>query len=200
MPDDTTLPADAPAPWDTVDDELPRRITPEWITDILATNHGWDILRTHLTPQHKGEPYQASWRALWRTLAFDGRWRARVTRRLRADQQIAHDALTGNRLDPDEQARARRFIRAADDAINRLGNEADQAMAWAGAKYARHPPVIRELLETLVVAIDDHRAGLIGDDELHGVLETLGIDPRQRGISEAAVERARAKYRGNRRR
>ncbi|EUA09622.1 hypothetical protein I553_3706 [Mycobacterium xenopi 4042] len=60
--------------------------------------------------------------------------------------------------------------------------------------------MIRELLETLVVAIDDHRAGLIGDDELHGVLETLGIDPRQRGISEAAVERARAKYRGNRRR
>jgi hypothetical protein len=49
--------------------------------------------------------------------------------------------------------------------------------------------------------IDDHRGGLIGDDELHRVLETLGIDPRQRGgISEAALERARTKYRARPRR
>lgn len=68
------------------------------------------------------------------------------------------------------------------------------AHRWAGAKYARRPPIMREQLETVICAIDDHRAGLIGDVELYAVLTALGINPSPRGPSDKARERARAKY------
>ena len=183
-------------PWDLAEEDLPRRVTPEWIAENLAANN-WDVVRTHLVPTRKGEPYMASWRALWRTLAFDPRWVDQATRRLRRDQQIAQSAIDSGALDTDEHQHAKDFIREANEAITRMGNESEQAMAWAGAKYARHTPIIRETLEALVVALDDHRAGVISDSELHGVLTALRFDPgRRQGISDAARERARLRYRG----
>ena len=187
---------DVAKPWDLAEEDLPRRVTPEWIAENLAANN-WDVVRTHLVPTRKGEPYMASWRALWRTLAFDPRWVDQVTRRLRRDQQIAQSAIDSGALDTEEHQEARDFIREANEAITRMGNESEQAMAWAGAKYARHTPIIRETLEALVVALDDHRAGVISDSELHGVLTALRLDPgRRQGISDTARERARLRYRG----
>lgn len=187
---------DVAKPWDLAEEELPRRVTPEWIAENLAANN-WDVVRTHLVPTRKGEPYMASWRAFWRTLAFDPRWVDQVTRRLRRDQQIAQSAIDSGALDGEEHQDAKDFIREANEAITRMGNESEQAMAWAGAKYARHTPIIRETLEALVVALDDHRAGVISDSELHGVLTALRLDPgRRQGISDAARERARRRYRG----
>jgi hypothetical protein len=58
-----------------------------------------------------------------------------ITRRLRADQQVTHDAAA---LTPMSRL-VRGDIRAADDAINRLGNEADQAMG-VGRRQIRPPP------------------------------------------------------------
>ncbi len=187
---------DVAKPWDLAEEDLPRRVTPEWIAENLAANN-WDVVRTHLVPTRKGEPYMASWRALWRTLAFDPRWVEQVTRRLRRDQQIAQSAIDSGALAGEEQQDAKDFIREANEAIARMGNESEQAMAWAGAKYARHTPIIRETLEALVVALDDHRAGVISDSELHGVLAALRLDPgRRQGISDTARERARLRYRG----
>ena len=187
---------DVAKPWDLAEEDLPRRVTPEWIAENLAANN-WDVVRTHLVPTRKGEPYMASWRALWRTLAFDPRWVDQVTRRLRRDQQIAQSAIDSGALDTEEHQHAKDFIREANEAITRMGNESEQAMAWAGAKYARHTPIIRETLEALVVALDDHRAGVISDSELHGALTALRLDPgRRQGISDAARERARLRYRG----
>ncbi len=187
---------DAARPWHLGEDTLPRRVTPEWIAEILAAGR-WDVLRTHLVPVRKDEPYMASWRALWRTLAFDPRWVEKVSRRLQADQQIAQAAIDNGELAAEEQQEAKDFIREADEAINRLGKESEQAMAWAGAKYARHTPVIRETLETLIVAIDDHRSGRISDQELHAALGALRLDPVGRhSISDTARDRARRRYRG----
>jgi len=39
---------DAAKPWQLGEETLPRRVTPEWIAEILAAGH-WDILRTHPT-------------------------------------------------------------------------------------------------------------------------------------------------------
>ena len=187
---------DVAKPWDLAEEDLPRRVTPEWIAENLAANN-WDVVRTHLVPTRKNEPYMASWRALWRTLSFDPRWVEQVTRRLRRDQQIAQSAIDSGALDTEEHQDAKDFIREANEAITRMGNESEQAMAWAGAKYARHTPIIRETLEALVVALDDHRAGVISDSELHGVLAALRLDPgRRQGISDTARERARLRYRG----
>ena len=137
-----------------------------------------------------GGPFGAPW-PLTR-----GGW-TRWTRRLRRDQQIAQSAIDSGALDTEEHQEARDFIREANEAITRMGNESEQAMAWAGAKYARHTPIIRETLEALVVALDDHRAGVISDSELHGVLAALRLDPgRRQGISDTARERARLRYRG----
>jgi len=191
-----TSAGDAARPWDLVDEDLPRRITPEWISETLSAGN-WHIVRTHLVPVRKGEPYMASWRALWRTLAFDPRWVHTVTGRLRSDQEIAQAAIGSGELDSEEQQHAADFIREANEAITRMGKESEQAMAWAGAKYARHTPIIRETLEALVIALDDHRAGAISDSELHGVLTALRLDPgRRHGISDSARERARRRYRG----
>jgi len=187
---------DVAKPWDLAEEDLPRRVTPEWIAENLAANN-WDVVRTHLVPTRKNEPYMASWRALWRTLSFDPRWVEQVTRRLRRDQQIAQSAIDSGARDTEEHQDAKDFIREANEAITRMGNESEQAMAWAGAKYARHTPIIRETLEALVVALDDHRAGVISDSELHGVLTALRLDPgRRQGISDTARERARLRYRG----
>lgn len=187
---------DVAKPWDLAEEDLPRRVTPEWIGETLAANR-WDVVRTHLVPVRKNEPYMASWRALWRTLAFDPRWVEQVTRRLRRDQQIAQAAIASGSLDAEEQQDAKDFIREASEAITRMGNESHQAMAWAGAKYARHTPIIREVLETLIVAVDDHRAGLISDLELHSTLKALRLDPSAgQGISDGARDRARRRYRG----
>lgn len=188
---------DVARPWDLAEEDLPRRVTPEWISGIIAANQ-WDVLRTHLVPVRKGEPYMASWRALWRTLAFDARWVEQVTDRLRRDQQIAQAALDSGQLDTDERQAAKDFIREVAEAITRMGNESEQAMAWAGAKYARHTPIIRETLEALIVAVDDHRSGVINDDQLHAALTALRLDPSARSaISDPARERARRRYRGD---
>ncbi len=190
---------DVAKPWDLVEEDLPRRVTPEWVGDIIKANQ-WDVLRTHLVPVRKAEPYMASWRALWRTLAFDPRWVDQVSRRLRRDQQIAQAAIESGELDAQEQQDAKDFIREATEAINRMGKESEQAMAWAGAKYARHTPIIRETLEALIVAVDDHRAGRISDPELHAALSALRLDPVGRhSISDAARDRARRSYRGEQR-
>ena len=187
---------DTPKPWNLLEEDLPRRVTPEWISETLTANN-WDVLRTHLVPTRKNEPYMASWRALWRTLAFDPRWVQQVTRRLERDQQIAQAAIASGELDADEQQDAKDFIREAGEAINRMGKESEQAMAWAGAKYARHTPAIRETLEALIVAVDDHRSGQLGDQELHSALRALRLDPvAGHGISDSARERARRRYRG----
>lgn len=186
-----------PKPWNLAEEDLPRRVTPEWISGVIAANQ-WDVLRTHLVPVRKAEPYMASWRALWRTLAFDAGWVEQVTNRLRRDQQIAQAALDSGQLDTGESQDAKDFIREAAEAITRMGNESEQAMAWAGAKYARHTPIIRETLEALIVAVDDHRSGIISDAELHAALKALRLDPAARsGISDAARERARRRYRGD---
>jgi len=191
---------DVAKPWDLAEEDLPRRVTPEWIAENLAANN-WDVVRTHLVPTRKNEPYMASWRALWRTLAFDPRWVDQVTRRLRRDQQIAQSAIGSGALDEKAEQDAKDFIREANEAITRMGNESEQAMAWAGAKYARHTPIIRETLEALVVAVDDHRAGQVGDQELHSALQALRLDPvAGHGISDRARERARRRYRGEEKR
>lgn len=67
---------DVAKPWDLAEEDLPRRVqTPEWIAENLAANN-WDVVRKfHLVPTRKNEFYMASWRALWRTLAFDPRLR-----------------------------------------------------------------------------------------------------------------------------
>lgn len=64
-------------------------------------------------------------------LAFDPRWVDQVTRRLRRDQQIAQSAIGSGLLDGKPNKTPKDFIREAGEAITRMGNESEQAMAWA---------------------------------------------------------------------
>jgi len=63
-----------------------------------------------------------------------------ITRRLRADQQVTHDAAA---LTP--MSRLVRGDSSGPPTMRSTGSatKPTKPWAWAGAKYARHPPVIR---------------------------------------------------------
>jgi hypothetical protein len=52
-----------------------------------------------------------------------------------------------------------------------------EPMAWGGNEFVNYPTNARVIIEALAVAIDEHRDGQISDEQLWGLLDTLGVDP-----------------------
>lgn len=173
-------------PWEPVsaaDSQLPDRVTPDWLAqrftqdpDALAK-----VLRGHLVPAKKKSDarYTAQFRALWRSVGFlDRRLRSRVLEMLQGWREEALAALDGDAdLTADQRRLITFFSRDVEGAVNRVHREIAEPMSWAGNEFATFPPAARAVIESLVIAIDEFDQGTLTQQELVGMLATLGVDP-----------------------
>lgn len=156
------------------------RLTPTWVGKVAKSRRGEAsvdvVVRSHLRPMHPDDPrYKAAWRTFWRALAFADR---------RNVEEMLHDwlaAATAAKQRPDlppaEAEWINRFIPQVTDAINRLGRAKAEPMAWAGAEFSKYQPEQRILTEALIGAIALHRKGVIDDQQLYNILNSLDVDP-----------------------
>jgi hypothetical protein len=64
-------------------------------------------------------------------------------------------------------------------------------MAWGGNEFIGYPSGARIMIEALVVAIDEQRAGNLTDSQLHAVLQSLDVDPETVRTDSAVPEGTR---------
>jgi hypothetical protein len=171
-------------PWDLATDvpELPDRATPQWVAQELqrSPEQFAALLRTHLVPAKKKSDtrYQRQFRGLWRAVAYtDRRLRSRILKLLhgweeQAEAVLAQDAGTGI-----DRRAVEMFGRDVAGAIARVQRDGQEPMAWGGNEFVNYPTNARVIIEALAVAIDEHRDGQISDEQLWGLLDTLGVDP-----------------------
>ncbi|MCS6759590.1 MAG: hypothetical protein MO852_12005 [Candidatus Devosia euplotis] len=174
-----------PAPAD-----FPDRVTPKWVGGIVHSDLAEAYLRWHLLPRvSKDSKYMGAWRTFWRTMAFADYGRGDDI--LRRWDERAAARLEDPGVSDEEAAIVRRCRGDVDGAINRLKKASDEPMSWAGAEFAKYPPEMRMMTESLIGAVVLHRAGEVSDEELYAVLDVLQVDPerRTRGIQPAARQR-----------
>ncbi|HUO38215.1 MAG TPA: hypothetical protein VMU34_10375 [Mycobacterium sp.] len=73
-------------------------------------------------------------------------------------------------LDDADRTIIGRFVNDVNGAIARIDREGREPMAWGGNEFIGYPSGARIMIEALVVAIDEHRAGNLTDSQLHGIV------------------------------
>lgn len=172
-------------PWNDSQDaaaaDLPAFVTGEWLASLDGTASFVPTLRVQLARPVADDRMQA-WRRFWRLLAFDDRRRRRVLALLDAWLQEANAALDSGIADQSESRRVREFRSLTFDAINRLTNAGRQeALAWAGTRYAAWPKPARQTSQNLAIAIDLFRRRVISEEKMFLVLAASGLDPKANG-------------------
>lgn len=185
-------------PWFLVADppDFPERVTPHWVGSLIhyrgrrgIPDEGVLYIRSHMQPRNPDKTYKGAWRTFWRSLAFGDR---RLVFKLFDDwTKLAEMRQADPSITDDEATAIRRFLKDVDSARDRLNRAKDEPMSWAGPEFAKYQPEQRTMLETLIGGIVLHRAGDITDDQLHGILDVLAVDPAHRrdGISEGNLAR-----------
>lgn len=171
-------------PWDLAAEgaELPDRATPQWVAQELARSPEQfaALLRAHLVPAKKKSDtrYQRQFRGLWRAVAFtDRRLRARILKLLHDWQVQAEETLAQEPESGIDRRAVEMFARDTAGAIARVQRDGREPMAWGGNEFVNYPVNARVIIEALAVAIDEHRDGRINDEQLWGLLDTMGVDP-----------------------
>ncbi|WP_195165900.1 hypothetical protein [Mycobacteroides abscessus] len=177
-------------PWNQRLDEqavaFPAHVTPEWVSKLDRQPAGLEFLRAHLVARESDREYDARWRRYWQALVFDRRRRSRTLRRLHEWREEAEEALASTNLDGQERGRAEAFHADVVTAIARVQSLAQtEALAWAGQTYAAWPMRMRQVAETMAVAIDEYLEGRLSREELAAVRTAIGLQPgRQSDIPE----------------
>jgi len=186
-------------PWDPVPlsraEELPDRVSPQWVSERFDRSKSQfaRILRAHLVPAKKNDArYTRQWRMLWRSVGFlDRRMRSRVLKMLQDWRDAAEAALAVGDLDDADTTIIGRFVKDVNGAIQRIDREGREPMAWGGNEFIGYPSGARIMIEALVVAIDEHRAGNLTDSQLHAILQSLDVDPETARTDSAVPEGTR---------
>lgn len=176
----------SPKPWNIGVDEnavaFPAHVTPEWVSRLDRQPVGLEYLRAHLVARQGDKEYDARWRRYWQALVFDRRRRSRTLKRLHEWREEAEEALASTDLDAEERPRAQAFHADAVSAIERVQFLAhNEALAWAGQTYAAWPLRMRQVAETMAVAVDEHLEGRLSREELAAVRTAVGLEPRRPG-------------------
>ncbi|SIH39284.1 Uncharacterised protein [Mycobacteroides abscessus subsp. abscessus] len=173
-----------------MDTALPAFVTGEWLASLDGTASFAPILRAQLARPVADDGMQA-WRRYWRLLAFDDRRRRRVLSLLDGWLQEADAALSVGIEDQEELKPVREFRSLVRDAINRVKNAGrDEALAWAGTRYAAWPKPARQTSQDLAIAMDLFRRRVISEEKMFRVLAACGLDPEANGpIPAEATER-----------
>lgn len=179
----------AGAPWETPVVDLPDRVTAKWCAQTLTTPAGDAIVRSHLEPRSEDRRYRVTFERLWRSIAFDARWRRIVTDMLTADREQAQRALDGG-LNGKAATRARTYVHQVGRALQRLDREAAGPLAWASASYAGSPERERAALEALALTVDEYLHGTATRADLGAVLDGLDLNPAGRDVPTEARARA----------
>lgn len=172
--------------------EFPDRVTPKWVGNVAKSRSVDVVVRSHLVPLHaSSNAYKGAWRTFWRALAFADR--QGVVDLLTRWQADAETALADPAVSDEDAAIIRRFSNDAAGAVNRINRAKEEPMAWAGADFAKYPPEVRVMVETLIGGYDLHRAGEISDSELYRILSAMAVDPQDSptGIAEETRRRIR---------
>ena len=171
-------------PWELATNvpELPDRATPQWVAQELqrSPQQFAALLRTHLVPAKKKSDtrYQRQFRGLWRAVAYtDRRLRSRILKLLHGWQEQAETVLEQDPAAGIDRRAVEMFSRDVAGAIARVHRDGQEPMAWGGNEFVNYPNNARVIIEALAVAIDEHRDGQISNEQLWGLLDTLGVDP-----------------------
>ncbi|WP_377454661.1 hypothetical protein [Rhodococcoides fascians] len=136
------------------------------------------ILRDNLLPRSNAAGETASWRSFWNTLTFDPTLNTRANDIIDVYVEQSASALDAGNLDDAQYKRAAKFHDLCIHALDRLDKVVDDPLAWAGSRAAGFNPRSRQIINTLVQAIAEHRED--GDDDrLWAVLAELKLDPRK---------------------
>ncbi|MCZ4278529.1 hypothetical protein [Rhodococcoides yunnanense] len=137
------------------------------------------IIRDNLLPRSNTAGDTANWRAFWNTLTFDPQLNDRANAIIDVYVEQAAAALDTGELDDAQYKRAGKFHDLCIHALDRLDKVVDDPLAWAGARAAGFNPRSREVINTLVQAIAEHRDD--GDDaKLWAILAEVRLDPGHR--------------------
>lgn len=138
-----------------------------------------ETLRDHLIPRSDTGRYKAHWTKFWNVVSLDPVLSARADSYLVSASDSAKAELRVADLTAVDAKRAHAFIDRATMALNRLDRSNDEPLAWLGPRAADYNPRAREVIDSLVRAIDAHRRN--GDDTaLYAVLSELRLDPSVR--------------------
>ncbi|MBV8444546.1 MAG: hypothetical protein JOZ92_01370, partial [Candidatus Dormibacteraeota bacterium] len=103
----------------------------------------------------------------------------------------AEAALADGNLDDADRKTIGRFVKDVNGAIQWIDREGREPMAWGGNEFIGYPSNARIMIEALVVAIDEHRAGNLTDSQLHAILQSLDVDPETVRTDSAVPEGTR---------
>ena len=169
-------------PWDYPAVDLPERVTPKWVGEVTASQIGDAYIAAHLVPARQDKQYKAAWRTFWRALSFNDRRPRRIVATLAGWRDEAEAELTSGDLSEEQSSVQRKFRSNVNGALDRIDRESGEALAWAGVEFAKYPPEMRAMLETLVVALDEFRQGRLQADEVVTTLAVVDLDPRDRSV------------------
>lgn len=169
---------DTNTPWAPVHQAFPipgtvtavRRLPDDEFTELVATN----LVTRQDVP---------GWNRLWAQLSADDDLRERAYNVLEQLFETTTAAIESRTLDDKNFSRAKKLRTQLHHAWDRLDREPDQQpLAWAGPAAKGFNPASRKVIDQLVNAIDNHRAGTddptTQDATLYAVLQHLGLDPQ----------------------
>lgn len=159
---------------------IPNPVEVDTFDDWDEEAFGW-LLLDNLVPHG---PNKTPWRRLWETLSAEETLARRSEAALDAWIAILEEDRTGGTLGDEERRAAGWLLSRCRSSKDRLRFDPDQPLGWVGRSALRVSKRARPVIESLVTAIDEHRASVaasgqvhLADQHLWAALADVGLDP-----------------------